>query len=115
MTTKKKHNKNKKGTYGCPYVPRKFAGSASCLFLGWILGLIESRNQRVEVTGHRELPVGDGAFDLGGLAQLHMKELLEALHDGGEGGLLSGDIADGLVHIKGCQEFLELYHISIPI
>ena len=115
VTTKKMHNKNKKGTYGCPYVPRKYAESASCLFLRLILGLIEPGDQRVEVAGRRKLPVGNGALDFCGLAQLHMEELLKALHDGREGRFLSGDIADRLIHIKSRQEFLELYDIGIPI
>ena len=115
VTTKKMHNKNKKGTYGCPYVPRLFAESASELLLRLVLGLVEFVGQRVQVAGHRELPVGDGALDLGGLAQLDVEELFEALHDGCEGSLLSGNIADGLICIKGSEEFLEFHHIGIPI
>ena len=71
------HNKIKKGTYGCPYVPRLFAESASELLLRLVLGLVEFVGQRVQVAGHRELPVGDGTLDLGGLAQLDVEELFE--------------------------------------
>lgn len=105
----------KNGTYGCPYVPRKFAEAASGLLLCGILGLVEFGGKRLQIDGQGELPVEDGALDLGGLAQLHMEELFKALHDGGEGGLFPREGTDGLVYVKGSEEFFEFDKIGIPV
>lgn len=78
-------------------------------------GLSEFGGERLQIGGGGELAVGDGALDFRCLAQLHMEELFKALHDGGEGSFVSGDIADGLVQIEGGQEFLEFDGIGVPI
>ena len=78
-------------------------------------GLAEFGGERFQIGGGGEFAVGDGALDFRRLAQLHMEELFKALHDGGEGRFVSGNIADGLVQIEGCQEFLEFDGIGVPI
>lgn len=77
--------------------------------------MVEFGGKRLQIDGQGELPVEDGALDLGGLAQLHMEELFKALHDGGEGRFVSGDITEGLVQIKCGQKLLELDGIGVPI
>ena len=89
---------------------RSFAGVPKLSF-----GLAEFGGERLQIGGGGELAVGDGALDFRRLAQLHMEELFKALHDGGEGRFVSGDIADGLIQIEGGQELLELYGIGVPI
>lgn len=78
-------------------------------------GLSKFGYERLQIGGGGELAVGDGALDFRRFAQLHMEELFKALHDGGEGRFVSGDIADGLVQIECGQEFLELDGIGVPI
>lgn len=79
------------------------------------LGLAKFGGERLQIGGRGEFAVGDGALDFRRLAQLHMEELFKALHDGGEGRFVSGDIADGLVQIEGRQKFLEFDGIGVPI
>ena len=78
-------------------------------------GLSEFGGERLQIGGGGEFAVGDGALDFRCLAQLHMEELFKALHDGGEGRFVSGNIADSLVQIEGRQEFLEFDGIGVPI
>ena len=77
--------------------------------------MVEFGGKRLQIDGQGELPVEDGALDLGGLAQLHMEELFKALHDGGEWGLFPREGTDGLVYVKGSEEFFEFDKIGIPV
>ena len=78
-------------------------------------GLSEVGGERLQIGGRGELAVGDGTLDFRRLAQLHMEELFKALHDGGEGRFVSGNIADGVVQIECGQKLLELDGIGVPI
>lgn len=77
--------------------------------------MVEFGGKRLQIDGQGELPVEDGALDLGGLAQLHMEELFKALHDGGEGSLFPREGTDSFVYVKGSEEFFEFDKIGIPV